>query len=488
MTENESNRNSNPPPLRFDDADTGFCPSEPPAEEGEKRVRFAKRKLPRKLSSTQVLVLGYLGIILLGSFFLSLPISNRQGVWTPYIDALLTSTSATCVTGLIVYDTFGYWNMFGQLLILLLIQVGGIGFMTFITLFSFALGRRIGLFERTVIAQSAGSFEKGGIMKLIKRILIFTFSVELVGALLLATRFCVDFGAGKGIYFAIFHSVSAFCNAGFDLMGARGVPFASLTSYSDDVIVNLTICGLIIIGGTGYVVWSDIWDKRFRYKNFRLHTRIVLWATAILIFVPALLFLAFEHNGVLVGKSAGEQFLVCLFQSVTPRTAGFNTVNLAELSDSSVLMMQILMFIGGNSGSTAGGIKVTTMVVILFGLYSSMRNQRDIVIGKRSMDLSLAKQAMSLLTIYLIFILVAALIICAVEPFALRDVMFECVSAIGTVGLSIGITPMLHVSSKFIITLLMFAGRLGVLTLAAAMMESKVKPLTKRPSEKILIG
>ena len=293
-----------------------------------------------------------------------------------------------------------------------------------------------------------------------------------------------------GIYFGIFHSVSAFCNAGFDLMGIGGSAFSSLTAYSDDVLVNLTICGLIIVGGMGYVVWSDIWDKRFRYKQYRLHTRIVLCATLILVFVPALLLYAFEHNGVLEGMGAGEGFLACLFQAVTPRTAGFNTVNLAELSDSSILLMQILMFIGGNSGSTAGGVKVTTMVVILFGLYSSIRNHRDIVIGKRSLDLSLAKQAMSLFTIYLIFVLTATLIICAIEPpeVTLRDVSFECISAIATVGLTTGITPGLHAASKFIVTLLMFAGRLGVLTLASAMMTSKVHPNIKRPTEKILIG
>ena len=274
-------------------------------------------------------------------------------------------------------------------------------------------------------------------------------------------------------------------------MGIKGTPFASLTTYSGDWVVNLTICALILIGGMGYVVWSDIWDKRFRYRQYRLHTRIVLWATLILVFLPALLIFAFEQGGtVLEGKSAAESFLICLFQAVTPRTAGFNTVPIAELSDSSVLLIQILMFIGGNSGSTAGGVKVTTMVVILFGLYSSVRGHKDIVIGKRSLDLSLAKQAMSLFTIYLLFVLTATLIICAIEPpeVTLRDVSFECISAIATVGLTTGITPGLHAASKFIVTLLMFAGRLGVLTLASAMMTSKVQPNIKRPTEKILIG
>lgn len=243
------------------------------------------------------------------------------------------------------------------------------------------------------------------------------------------------------------------------------------------------------MGGMGYVVWSDIWDKRFRYKHFRLHTRIVLWATLILVAVPTLLIFVFEHNTpILEGKNGWERFLICLFQAVTPRTAGFNTVSVAGLSDSTKLLTMILMFIGGNSGSTAGGIKVTTLVVIIFALYSSMRNQKDIVISKRSLDLSLAKQAMSLLTIYLALVLSATMIICALESFPLTDVVFECISALGTVGLTTGITPFLSGGSKFIITLLMFSGRLGVMTLATAMMESKVKPLAKRPSEKILIG
>lgn len=446
-----------------------------------------KRKL-RKPSTAQILALGYLGVILFGTFLLCLPISNREGVWTGFLDALLTATSATCVTGLITVDTYIYWNTFGIIVIILLIQVGGLGFMTFVTLFSFALGRRIGLFERSLLVQSAGAFNKGGIVRLIKRILIFTFSVEAVGAALLCIPFCRDFG-GVGVGMALFHSVAAFCNAGFDIMGIAGTPFASLTAYSGDTVVNLTICGLILMGGMGYVVWSDIWDKRFRYRQFRLHTRIVLWATLILVALPTLLIFLFEHNtGLFEGKSGWEGFLICLFQAVTPRTAGFNTVSVSALSDSTKLLTMILMFIGGNSGSTAGGIKVTTLVVIIFALYSSMRNQKDIVISKRSLDLSLAKQAMALMTMYLVLVLSAAMVICAIESFPLMDVLFECVSALGTVGLTTGITPFLSGGSKFIITLLMFAGRLGVLTLATAMMENKVKPLTKRPTEKILIG
>lgn len=442
-----------------------------------------------RLAVPQILALGYMGVILLGSFLLSLPISAKSGEWTPFINSLFTATSATCVTGLIAYDTFMHWTLFGQIVIILLIQTGGLGFMTVVTLFSFALGRRIGLYERIILAQSAGAMGHAGVIRLVKRIIIFTFAVELGGALLLMIRFIPEFGAGKGIWFSVFHSISAFCNAGFDLMGIKGEAFASLTSYSADPLVNLTICALIVIGGMGYVVWSDIWDKKFRYRKYRLHTRIVLWSTLILVFLPALLLFAFERDGVLKGMSSGESFLACLFQSVTPRTAGFNTVPLGELSESSLLLMDILMLIGGNSGSTAGGIKVTTIVVILFGLYSSVRGEKDIVIGKRSLDLSLVKQAMSLFAIYLILTMAAVMTICALEPeCTLSQVLFECCSAICTVGVTTGITPTLSPGSKIILILLMYAGRVGVLTLAGAMMSKRKVSLTSRPHEKILIG
>ena len=282
----------------------------------------------------RVLALGYMGVILLGSFLLCLPISAKSGEWTPFINALFTSTSATCVTGLITYDTFLHWSVFGQIVVILLIQVGGIGFMTVVTLFSFALGRRIGLYERIILAQSAGAMGHGGVVKLVKRIIIFTFSVELAGALLLMIRFIPDYGAGRGIWFSVFHSISAFCNAGFDLMGVNGTAFSSLTMYVGDPLVNLTICALIVIGGMGYVVWSDIWDKKFRYKKYRLHTRIVLWSTLILVFLPALLIFIFERNGVLVGLGAGAYSKIGLRRFHTAEdTDAYISGNIARITD-----------------------------------------------------------------------------------------------------------------------------------------------------------
>lgn len=441
----------------------------------------------RRLQPLQVLTLGYIAVILMGTLLLALPISNRQGVWTPFVNALFTATSATCVTGLVVYDTFLYFNVFGQLVILLLIQIGGISFMTFIVLGAILLRRKIGLFERTILAQSAGLSNLGGVVKLFKRILVGTAIFELCGTLLLSISFVQDYGA-VGIYYAFFTSVSAFCNAGFDLMGASGNSFVSLTLYRDDVLVNLTVIALIVIGGLGFVVWGDIWDKRFRFRNFRLHTKVVLVATALLIFIPAVLIGIFENNATFRDLSWGEKILAALFQSVTTRTAGFNTVDLTNLSDSSVVLMSFLMLIGGNSGSTAGGIKVTTFVVVIFGLWSSIRNRQDINIGKRRLDLSLTRQAIALLTIYLGALFVSTMIICAIEPFGLSQVLFETTSAIATVGLTLGITTKLTVVSKLILIFLMFAGRMGVLGLAVAFGKTHDSGLTKRPLEKIIIG
>lgn len=441
----------------------------------------------RRLRPLQVLAIGYAVVILVGALLLSLPISNREGVWTPFVNALFTSTSATCVTGLVVYDTFMYWNLFGQIVILLLIQIGGVSFMTLIVLVSIVLRRKIGLYQRTLLAQQMGTSNVGGIVKLFTRILKGSAIFELLGMCLLSISFVQDFGA-VGIYYALFTSVSAFCNAGFDLMGASGLPFVSLTQYHDDVLVNLTIMALIIIGGLGFFVWGDLWDNKFRFKKLHLHSKIVLVATAVLIFVPAIIIFVLEKDYTMKGLSVGERILASLFQSVTTRTAGFNTVNLVNLTDSSVMLMSLLMLIGGNSGSTAGGVKVTTFVVIVLALWSSIRNKQDITIAKRRLDLSLSKQAIALITIYLSAIFVSTMIICAIEPFNLSQIVFETTSAIATVGLTLGITPALTIYSKLILIILMFAGRLGVLGLALAVGQTKDDGLVKRPLEKILIG
>lgn len=441
-----------------------------------------------KLSGVQILAFGYMAVILIGSILLSLPIATKSGVSTPYINSLFTATSATCVTGLVIYDTFTQWSIFGQLVILSLIQIGGIGFMTIITLVSVFFRRHIGLYERKILMQSANTFRLDGIVNLIKRVVLCTIFFELTGTILLAIRFCPTMGFGAGLYNAMFHAISSFCNAGFDLMGANS-PFSSLINYQGDVLVNVTVMSLIFIGGLGFVVWGNVWDSKFNFKKYNLHTKIVLLGTAVVIIIPTILFMCFEHNKAYAGMNFGEVLLSALFQAVTPRTAGFTTVDLSTLSESSILLTTILMFIGGSSGSTAGGIKVTTVVVLVLSCIASARNKSDIEIFKKRIDQKIVHTASSILLAYLLFIIIGTTTICAIQPnLSMKDVLFETVSAIGTVGLSLGITPQLTLASKCIIMLLMYVGRLGALTFALAFIEKNEADIIKRPVGKIMIG
>lgn len=453
----------------------------------EKVIKHKFKHTMHRLSGAQIFALGYLLVILLGSFFLSLPIAAKSREWTPYINALFASTSATCVTGLVPYDTFTHWSGFGQAVILCLIQIGGIGFMTLISLAALFLKRKIGLYERKLLMQSAGSLKIGGVVSLIKRIVIGTFFFETIGTLLLMIVFVPRLGYGMGLWNSIFHSVSAFCNAGIDLMG-RYSAFSSFTTMQDNILLNFTLMFLILIGGLGFIVWSDIWDCKANPKKFQLHTKIALIATAVLIIVPTALFLLFERNNLFKDMSFGQSLMCALFQSVTPRTAGFNTINLASLSESSSLLTMILMFIGGNSGSTAGGIKITTFVVLLFNTFATARKNGEIVVFKRRLDSHVVKQASAILVAYLAFVMFGTMFICALESFSLKEVMFEVVSAIGTVGLSMGITPSLCVGSKLILCLLMFVGRLGAMSFAIAFAEKINATSLSRPVGHIMIG
>ncbi len=440
-----------------------------------------------KITSWQFIALGYLAVILLGCLLLSLPVSSKSGEWTPFINSLFTSVSATCVTGLVVYDTFTHWSLFGQLIILFLIQIGGIGFMTIVTLFAMLIKKHIGLYERKVLAKSAGALKISGIIKLIKRILLGTVIFEGLGIILLSIRFCPQMGMAKGIYYAVFHSISAFCNAGFDIMGFMG-EFSSFTNYSSDVLVNLTLMALIFLGGIGFLVWSDILDCKLRYKKFNLYTKSVLITSAILIVLSTVLFMVFERNNLLNNLSFGKSLLASLFHSVTPRTAGFNTLDISAMTDSSILYTIILMVIGGSSGSTAGGIKITTFVVLMFGTISYVRNHKELYIGKKRLDPAIMHQALALFSSYVITIMAASLAISAIETTSLKSILFEVVSALGTVGLSTGITGSLSIASKAVIMLLMFIGRVGIITLAFAFVEKKDNPPIKQPLDKMLIG
>lgn len=440
-----------------------------------------------KLNYTEIIVFGTLLLIILGGFILSLPISSKDGTPTPFVDSLFTAASAFCVTGLIIYDTFTHWSLFGQIIILILIQIGGLGFMTVITLFSMFLRRKIGLKERRLLMESANTFKIGGIVLLVKKILIRTFLFESMGALFLTIRFYPKMGLKEGLFNGVFHSVSAFCNAGFDLMGKYG-QFSSLTTYVNDAVVNIIIMLLIVIGGIGFVVWDDIDENHFKFKKYHLHTKIVLVTTALLIFGGAIIFFIIETNYSMLNMSLREKILSSFFHSITPRTAGFNTINLNEMSEGGYLITMLLMIIGGSPGSTAGGIKTTTFVTLFISALSSAKQHSDITIFKRRLEADSLKKASAITVIYISTAFLAIMLISTVQNFTLEEIMFEVISAIGTVGLSLGITPSLNTFSKIVIALLMYGGKVGVLSIAAVIAEKKEPALLSRPYEKIIIG
>lgn len=447
-----------------------------------------KKKFKFKISVWQFLALGYLAVILLGSVLLILPFATAEGQSTDYVDALFTSISATCVTGLTPYNTGLHWSMFGQIVILILIQLGGLGFMTFVSTVFMLLKGKLGLYERKAFMTSAGSSKYTGFGTMIKRIFIGTAVFEFVGAVLLSIRFVGDFGWGMGIYFAIFHSVSAFCNAGFDLLGKYGL--ASLTAYATDPLVILTVSALIIIGGLGFCVWGDVIDCKGNPKKYQLNTKVVLLVSAILIIVSTGLFLLFEwNNPINENYGFGEKLLISLFNAVSPRTAGFFSTAPQNLTESGYVLTLILMFIGGCSGSTAGGIKVGTFAVIIMGIVAVFRGRRDINIGKKRIEPSLLNQALAIFAACLMFVMLATVAVCALEPsLTVKEVIFECVSALGTVGLSLDLTAKLGVASKFIIMILMYAGRVGILTLALALGENRTAGEVRKPVDTLLIG
>lgn len=443
-----------------------------------------------KLSVWQLLSLGYLTAIILGSILLILPFATKQGGNTTYINALFTSASSVCVTGLAPYDTGTHWSLFGQIVILLMVQLGGLGFMTFVSIIFQMFGRGMSVYGRRAVMTSAGGRKLSGVTTLVRRIFIGTAICELAGACLLAIRFIPDFGAGEGIYYSVWHSVTAFCNAGFDLMGKYGG--ASLSDYALDPLVNVTISALIIIGGLGFCVWGDVIDCKFNIKKFQLNTKVVLFMNTLLIVIGTVLFMVFEwYNPEYAGFNFGDKLLVSFFNSVSPRTAGFYTTDPSALSDSGYLLTVILMFIGGSSGSTAGGIKVGTFAVIVTGMVSVFRGRVDINFGKkRRIEYSLLSQALAILTACLMIALTATLIICAIEPDSVgfKGALFECVSALGTVGLTLGVTAQLGITSRIILILLMYAGRVGILTLALALGEKRTATEVRKPVDTLLIG
>lgn len=441
----------------------------------------------KKMSHAQTIALGFFVMIMVGALLLMLPISSRSGQWTSFGNSLFTAASASCVTGLVVVDTFTYWTTFGQIIILIMIQIGGLGFVSMGVLFAFFLKRKIGLAKRDLIQESVSAMRLAGVVKLVRNILLSTLMFEGVGAILLSIRFIPEFGWGKGIYFGIFHSISAFCNAGFDLMGQYG-QYSSLVNWYDDIVVNVVIMALITIGGLGFIVWEDLYHNKWHFKKYSLHTKIVLITSTMLIFGGAILFGIFEHGNLMEGMSVKNTILTSLFASVTTRTAGFNTIDVGGMTQASKLLTGVLMFIGGSPGSTAGGIKTTTIVVMIFYIWSNIRNQSGCnILGRRIGDEDIKKASM-VFCLNLFLSVVAMLIISSVQLLQLDDLMLEVVSAIGTVGLSAGITRDLLPISKLVIIFLMYLGRIGSMTFALSFAHRKKAAAVRYPVENINVG
>ena len=439
-------------------------------------------RMPRRLTSSQIIVLGFLGAILLGAFLLMLPISTADGKGATFADAVFTATSATCVTGLVVQDTATYWSYFGQAVILLLIQVGGMGVVTFAVAITVASGKKIGLMQRSTMQEAISAHQMGGIVKLTGFILKTSAIIELTGAALLAPAFINEFGVGKGIWYSFFHSISAFCNAGFDLMGVKE-KYSSLTSFSDNILVNIVIMALIIIGGIGFLVWDDIKTNKYHIRKYRMQTKLVLITSAFLILLPAIVFFI-----EFAGMDIKSRILNSLFQSVTTRTAGFNTYDLTKLNSGGISVMIVLMLIGGSPGSTAGGMKTTTFAVVILTAFSVFRRKEHTDFAGRSIADSVLRNAIAIVTMYLLLFLTGGIIITAVEGLPMMTCMFETASAVGTVGLTLGITPSLSIASRIILIVLMYIGRVGGLTLLFSAVTPGQSTMSKLPQEKLTVG
>ena len=444
-----------------------------------------KHKNQNGLSQIQLIAMGFFIIIVTGTLLLMLPCASQEG--TGALDALFTATSATCVTGLVAADTCRHWTLFGQLVILALIQTGGLGFMTIGVFFSIYIRRKISLRERELLQESINTMQLAGVVRLTKLIVKGTLLLEGVGAFLLALRFVPQFGFVKGCYYGIFHSVSAFCNSGFDLMGEKEA-YASLTAYAADPLVNLVIMGLIIAGGIGFIVWQDVYSHGLHIRKYMLHTKIVLLMSAGLVFGGGFLFWLFERHALFAGHSPGTQILEALFSSVTARTAGFNTVDTGALSHGSKLLTMILMFIGGSPGSTAGGVKTTTIIVMYLHLWSSIQRTYGVNAFGRRLEDDVLKRASAIFMVNLTLALGASLFIMATQQFPVMDVLFESFSASGTVGMTTGITRDLNSWSRLVIAFLMYCGRVGSLSFALSFTQHKKVARVQQPVGRITIG
>jgi trk system potassium uptake protein TrkH len=449
------------------------------------------KKLGKKaeLTPPQILVIGFAVIIFIGALLLSTPIASASGQPLPFLDALFTATSATCVTGLVVVDTGTYFTTFGQVVIMLLIQVGGLGFMTMATLISFVLKKRISLKERLILQEAMNQGSMEGIVRLIRKVILYSLTIEFVAAVIFAVRWSMDMSPGTAIYYGIFHAVSFFNNAGFDLFGSITGPFSSLTSFVDDPVVNIVSMGLIILGGLGFVVISDLLELR-KKRRLSLHSKVVLSATASLILIGAIVIFAFEFTNpkTLGSLNWSGKILGSFFQSVTPRTAGANTLDIGGLRQATQFFIIILMFIGASPGSTGGGIKTTTFTILIGAMIAMIRGKEDIVFFRHRLGKDRILKAITLTMIALFLVIFVAMILSTTERHSFLMILFEVTSAFGTVGLTMGLTSDLTVFGKVMIAMMMFIGRLGPLTLAYALGPKTEKELYRYPEGKITIG
>ena len=444
-------------------------------------VDFIHKK--NRFTSFQIIIWGFIAVILIGALLLMLPVSSKAGIITPFNEALFTSTSAVCVTGLVVQDTATYWSWFGQGIILVLIQIGGLGVITIAVSFELLSGRKISLKQRSVMQEAISAPKVGGIVRLTGFVLKGTFLVEFTAAFIMMPVFVKDFGA-KGIWMAIFHSISAFCNAGFDLMGTENVKYASLTSYISHPLINITIILLIIIGGIGFLTWEDILKNKYRIKSYRMQTKVILATSLLLILFPAFFFFFRDF----ADMPMQERIFSSLFQAVTPRTAGFNTADLTMMTGDGLGIIIALMLVGGSPGSTAGGMKTTTLAVLIANTLACFRRKEDAQMFGRRIENSTVKNAATIFIMYIVFFFGGAIVISAVEDLSFSTCLFETASAIGTVGLTLGITPGLGVISQIILMILMFLGRVGGLTLIYAALSGSGKKISKLPQEKMTVG
>lgn len=446
-----------------------------------------KKKFVRRQPPAVLLSFGFAALILLGSLLLMLPISNRDGQYMPFLNALFEATSATCVTGLTVYDPYTQFTLFGQIVLLILIQIGGLGFVTVIFLFLLSRRKKIGLNQRSLLMESVSALQLDGIVPLVKLILGGSLFLELAGALLFSIRFVPLFGWKQGLWFSLFHAVSSFCNAGFDLLGAREAP--SLNSFQNDPLVLLTAAFLVLLGGLGFVVWSDLLHKRFQWKKLELHTQIVLTTTMLLIVIPLFFYIMSEQNASLAGMTPLDSMVNAFFLTVTPRTAGFSNVDLSTLSPAGKLMMMALMIAGAAPGGTGGGLKITTLVLIGMTVWEWLHSTEtvDTPIGRYRIDHLVVRRAFVTASLYILLAVLGSYILCLCGE-GVEESLFECISAVGTVGVTLGITPTLNDISKLTVIALMFIGRLGGMTVFLALSRPSASEKVKNPVGKLIIG